>query len=211
MEYVDLGLSVKWATHNLGAEDRKASKLGNYYAWGETSPKDVYILNNYKYCRQQENLWRYLLTKYNSDPDLGYNGFVDGKTTLDAEDDAAIAVRGKEWRMPTPEEFQELVDKCTWVWTQDAEGNSGYKVTGTTGYYIFLPAAGYKVEDAVASYSKGMGCYLTNSTGVIPSIYADYPFINCVHFSQSLNPKTNKDYFSLECRAWGYSIRPVRK
>ncbi|MDO5419982.1 MAG: hypothetical protein Q4F50_07980 [Bacteroides sp.] len=211
MEYVDLGLSVKWATHNLGAEDRKASQLGNYYAWGETSPKDVYILNNYKYCRQLEDLWLYFLTKYNSDPDLGYNGFVDGKTTLDAEDDAAIAVRGKEWRMPTPEEFQELVDKCTWVWTQDAEGNSGYKVTGTTGYYIFLPAAGYKVEDAVASYSKGMGCYLTNSTGVIPSTYADYPFINCVHFSQSLNPKTNKDYFSLECRAWGYSIRPVRK
>ncbi len=209
MEYADLGLSVKWATRNLGAEDRKASQLGDYYAWGEVSAKNEYTADNYKYSRKPEGLYLYLLTKYCSDPHKGYNGFVDNKTTLDTEDDAAIAIRGKEWRMPTREEFQELVDKCTWVWTQDAKGNPGYKVTGKTGYYIFLPAAGYKRESTV-SYSQSGGYYLTNWTG--DDVYAaDFPIVCVANFSSRLNPKTNKNYLSSGERACGYSIRPVRK
>ena len=46
-QYVDLGLSVKWATCNLGAATPE--EIGNYYAWGETTPKDTYFKNNYKY------------------------------------------------------------------------------------------------------------------------------------------------------------------
>ena len=204
LEYVDLGLSVKWATRNLGTENKNASPLGDYYAWGETSAKKVYTPDNYKYCKNDVGSYLYLLTKYCSDPHNGYNGFIDNKTTLDSEDDAATAIRGKEWRMPTIEEFQELVDKCTWVWTQDTKGNYGYKVTGKTGYYIFLPAAGYKREYTVDSQYNGF--YLTNSTG--NSFVADFPIITFALLRSNSNPKT-EDYLSMSSRTFGYSIRPV--
>lgn len=200
MEYVDLGLSVKWATRNLGAEDKKSSSKGSLFAWGETSTKEEFTLDNYKYCKKDERFyWWYGLTKYCSDPHLGYNGFVDNKTTLDPEDDAATAIRGKDWRMPTMEEFQELIDKCTWTWGYDANQNAGYKITGKTGYYIFLPIT-----------NLHNGYYLTNSTGEIIE-YSDIPFITLICFSRDLNPHTNKNYLSKESRAQGYSIRPVYK
>lgn len=209
LEYVDLGLSIKWATRNLGAEDKNTSQLGDYYAWGETSSKKEYTQDNYKYSKKDERFdYMYYLTKYSSDPHNGYNGFVDYKTILDSEDDAAIAVRGKEWRMPTLEEFQELVDNCTWTWTNDAHGNVGYKVTGQTGYYIFLPAAGYKSEDITSN--SDCGFYLTNSTGDIGA-GADIPIITLVFFHKNLNPKTSKNYLSIHQRACGYSIRPVHE
>lgn len=128
--YVDLGLSVKWATFNIGAS--APEDAGDYFAWGEVEPKafNSYTEANYRWYDGVSTV----VTKYNGE---------DLKTTLDPEDDAAHVLWGGTWRMPTRDEFKELMDadKCTWTW----KGN-GYevesKVEGFAGNKIFIPAAG---------------------------------------------------------------------
>ena len=115
-EYVDLGLSVMWATCNVGASD--PSDYGDYFAWGETSPKSEYT---------QENS----VTWEKNIGDIGGN----------ARYDAARANWGGSWRLPTKDEIIELKDKCNWDWTTQ-RGHNGYKVVGPSGKSIFLPAAG---------------------------------------------------------------------
>ena len=97
--YVDLGLpsGLLWATCNLGANNPE--DYGDYFAWGETQPKDDFSWTNYQYCMGSFNT----LTKYCNNPDIGYNGFIDDLTTLLPEDDAATANWGDEWRMPPKE------------------------------------------------------------------------------------------------------------
>ena len=135
--WVDLGLSVKWATCNVGAS--KAEDYGSYFAWGETAPKDSYTWENYKWANGSETT----MTKYCSESSYGNNGFTDDKTVLDAEDDAATVNMGGSWRMPTVEEQQELIDGCTWTW-KTKNGINGCEVKSkTNGNSIFLPAAGF--------------------------------------------------------------------
>jgi|GEM_PF-1281567 hypothetical protein len=129
---LDLGLSVKWANMNVGAESPE--DYGNYYVWGETSTKDTYSWDTYFDTNDGGNTF----TKYNNE---------GGKTVLEPEDDAAHVNWGGSWRMPTEAEWQELRDNCTWTWTTQ-NGINGYKVTsnkaGYTDKFIFLPAAGYR-------------------------------------------------------------------
>ena len=132
VQAVDLGLSVKWASCNVGAN--KPEEYGDYFAWGEVKPKSVYNWTTYKYCKGTNKT----MTKYSTD---SYYGIVDNKTTLEAQDDAATANWGGAWRMPTKAEQDELRTKCTWVWTT-LNGVNGYKVIGSNGNSIFLPAAG---------------------------------------------------------------------
>ncbi len=131
-KYVDLGLSVKWATMNVGATTPEG--YGDYFAWGETLTKVGYNWYNYFDTNDEGNTF----TKYNNE---------GGKTVLDLEDDAAHVNWGGSWRMPTKAEWRELIDNCTWAWTKQ-NGINGYKVTskkeGYTDKYIFLPAAGYR-------------------------------------------------------------------
>ena len=136
-EWVDLGLpsGTLWATCNVGATTPE--ECGEYFAWGETEPKDNYDLSNYKWCNGSENT----MTKYCTKSSYGYNGFVDNKTELDPEDDAAYVNWGPSWRMPTSEQLQEMVDNCTWTWTTQ-NGVDGQLVTGPNGNTMFLPAAG---------------------------------------------------------------------
>ncbi len=132
-EYVDLGLSVKWATMNVGAS--KPEDYGSYFAWGETEPKETYNWSTYKWCNGSSST----LTKYNTSSSYGT---VDNKTTLELNDDAARANWGGSWRMPTDAEMTELRTNCTWTWTTE-NGVNGYKVTSkSNGNSIFLPAAG---------------------------------------------------------------------
>ena len=119
-EWVDLGLSVKWATCNVGASS--PSDYGNYYAWGETTTKSSYTFNNSR----------------------TYNRSV-GDISGNPQYDAATANWGKGWRMPTKAEFEELVDKCDW----QQGGHGGYKVTGPNGNSIFLPAAGWRTGSSL--------------------------------------------------------------
>lgn len=135
---IDLGLpsGTMWADRNVGADSPE--DYGDYFAWGETEPKSVYDWITYKWCNGGYDK----LTKYCTDSSCGYNGFTDNKTTLEPSDDAATANLGEEWCMPTEEQINELIKKCTWTVTTQ-NGVEGYKVSGPNGNFIFLPAAGY--------------------------------------------------------------------
>ena len=125
-ESVDLGLSVKWATCNVGATTPE--EYGDYFAWGETEPKQNFSWEIYKWCNGTKST----ITKYNA---------TDGLTTLLPADDAAHVNWGGQWRMPTKEELTELREQCTWKWVT-INGIKGNKVTGPNGNSIFLPAGG---------------------------------------------------------------------
>ncbi len=138
VEAVDLGLpsGIKWASCNIGAESM--SDYGNYFAWGEVKTKENYSWRTYKYAKKSSDK----LTKYCTNSSYGYNGFEDNKRTLELGDDAAYALWGGTWHMPTDDEWSELVNNCTWTWTTQNNVN-GYLVTSNTNSNsIFLPAAG---------------------------------------------------------------------
>lgn len=137
-EYVDLGLpsGLLWATCNVGAN--APEEYGDYFAWGETQPKDVYDWSTYQYCNGSINT----LTKYCNRPDCGNNGFTDDLTTLLPEDDAATVNWGGDWRMPTYDEWRELYQNTTHTWTTQ-NGVNGRLFTASNGNSLFLPAAGY--------------------------------------------------------------------
>ena len=156
-EPVDLGLSVKWASANLGAP--APDEVGAYFAWGETSPKvGLYSGKNYRFG-EYSNMW----TKYNMGADVYIKGHYtepDFKETLDPEDDAAAVLLGDGWRMPTADELWELRTKCTWKSVMDTikiekSGTlggteirlKGYittsNVPGYEGRSIYLPATGF--------------------------------------------------------------------
>ena len=179
-KYVDLGLSVKWARCNLGAS--KPTDYGDYYAWGETEPKTNYSWATYKWVTKDN------LTKYND---------TDGKTTLDPEDDAAIANLGSPWRMPTKKEYDELVDNCTWTWTTQ-DGVNGCEVKSKkNGNSIFLPAAGSRTGSEL--YDAGSkGFYWSSPLYTGSSNYA------CVLGFDSGSP----DWFGGH-RECGFPVRPV--
>ena len=149
-EAIDLGLSVMWASFNLGASAPKYG--GKFYAWGETEPYyDKQYPLTWKEGKERGYWWSSYtwgmgngnaLIKYCYNPEYGYNEYTDGKMILDLEDDAAHVALGDKWRMPTREEFNELLEKCTWEITK-LDGTNGRLVTGPNGNSIFLPSAGY--------------------------------------------------------------------
>jgi len=155
-EWVDLGLpsGTLWATCNVGAS--APEDYGDYFAWGETAPKDNYGWNTYKWAYYDSNGdWR--LTKYCTRSDYGYNGFTDNKTELDPEDDAAYVNWGPSWRMPTTEQQRELDEKCSFVWTTQ-NGVKGRLFTGPNGNTFFLPAAGYRWNESL-DFAGSWGYY----------------------------------------------------
>ncbi len=192
-EAVDLGLSVKWATCNVGA--KKPEEYGDFFAWGETEPKNDYSWSTYKWHNGDYNL----LTKYNTDSSYGT---VDNKTILDLSDDAASANWGASWRIPTRSEFQELIDNCTWTWTS-LEGRNGYRVTSNkNGNSIFLPAAGCYYDtslQAVGSRGNYWSSYLD----------PDYPVSawELLFYSSSLIMDSSHYYG--DRRFFGQPVRPV--
>ncbi len=139
--YVDLGLSVKWATCNVGAD--KPEGYGDLYAWGEVGTKDEYTWENYRFGVGEELPFKRKLSKYNTDRN---RGVVDNKTTLDLVDDVANVRWGGSWRMPTLEEWTELRQNCTWT-VDSINGVKGLRATsnkpGYTDRSIFLPEADY--------------------------------------------------------------------
>ena len=138
---VDLGLSVLWATCNLGTSGFVSSPevYGEYYSWGETATKSSYSWSTYKWCNGSSTT----LTKYNNS--ISY-GTVDNMTVLDPADDVANVKLGGNWRMPTDAEWTELRTKCTWTWTTNYNGTGvkGIIVTASNGNSIFRPDDGYR-------------------------------------------------------------------
>ncbi len=134
-EYVDMGLSVKWATMNVGATAPEEG--GKYYAWGEVEEKETYMWDNYHYGNSRTTLTKYC--------DSEAYGTVDNKAVLDLLDDAAYMSWGGKWRMPTYNEWDELLRNSTWTWVEQ-NGVKGVRVRSTkNGNCIFLPTTGYKV------------------------------------------------------------------
>lgn len=191
--YVDMGLSVNWATCNIGASTEY--ELGDYYAWGETESKSNYDSFNYKWYDVSYNTF----TKYFDNSSFGYIGYTDTLQVLTPEDDVAHVKWGDGWRMPTKAEQDELLNNCTWTWTT-LNGVNGYRVTskkeGCTDRSIFLPAAGYR--DGTRLYYNGSdGYYWSSSLYTSDSRYA--------YFLRS-----SSGLYHYDCgRSYGLSVRPV--
>ena len=192
-EYVDLGLpsGLLWATCNVGADSPE--DYGDYFAWGETQPKDTYNWSTYQYCNGSYNT----LTKYCNNSSYGYNGFTDNLTTLLPEDDAATANWGGNWRMPTKEEWEELYNNTTVTWTTQNDVN-GRLFTASNGNSLFLPAAGYPWNDEL--YDAGSYGYYWSS-----SLYTGRPY-GAWHFYFG-SGYAGVEYSS---RGDGLSVRAVR-
>jgi len=150
---VDLGLSVKWASFNLGAS--KPQEFGDYYAWGETTPY-YESMNPFVWKSGKEEGYYWPSYKFGTSDNLSKYNDNDGYFTLYSVDDAATANLGKKWRMPTYQEACELKEKCKWE-LASLGGVEGYKVSGKAeGYtdkWIFLPFSG--VIDATSQMSTG--------------------------------------------------------
>ena len=167
-EYVDLGLpsGTLWATCNVGANSPE--EYGDYFAWGETAPKEVYSWETYKWCNGTNDT----MTKYCTD---GSFGTVDGKTELLPEDDAAYANWGPSWRMPSTEQCWELCESCTWQQTT-RNGVNGQLVTGPNGQSMFLPAAGERYNNNIGDLGS-FGLFWSRTLYSVDGIYSNSAYI----------------------------------
>ncbi len=184
--WVDLGLSVKWATCNLGAN--APEEYGNYYAWGETVTKASYSWSTYQYGTSGNYI------KYNE---------TDEKTTLEAEDDAAAVNWGGKWRMPTAAEWTELYRNCAWTWIDNCNGTgvAGFIVASKTNdNSIFLPAAGCRAYDDL-NLAGFYGHYWSSSLGADGQLNAYIAYFG----SDGMNSR-------LDCRRHaGCSVRAIHE
>ncbi len=206
-EYVDLGLSVMWATCNIGASS--SDEIGDYFAWGEVETKSYYGFEkegDYKWgVYNADYETNYGMTKYNQ---------TDGKTILDLSDDAAHVNWGGSWRMPTQEEQEELLEKCKieWSYVRNSAGEAvnGYKMTGPNGNSIFFPCAtGYYANAEHYNYEQKNGGYAHYWSS---SIYED-GYMRASHAAQIImwmpNDGENHILAYQFSRFYGCPIRPV--
>ena len=183
---VDLGLSVKWATCNVGAASPQ--EFGDFFAWGEISPKNTYTWDNYKWGSE------YNLTKYCYHSQWGR---VDNIGILESIDDVAIVEWGNDWRMPTDAEMQELINNCNWTWTTIG-GINGYEVTSkSNGNSIFLPAAGYYNQSSNTKSGSAGNYWSVNLGGYNP------------HGANYMSFTPSSMSMSEHSRHLGCSVRPV--
>ena len=203
-EYVDLGLSVNWATFNVGAT--APEEYGDYFAWGEIETKTEYNWEQYKFCTSfnYEEDSRTKFSKYNTRIS---NGPVDNNLILDLEDDVAHVEWGGNWRMPTEGEVKELINNSTWIWYSSGNsefgGIAGLKVTsnkeGYANRFIFLPAAGF--ISASTKYNAGSFGYYWSS-----SLLKGAPYRA---ISISANSGTYGLGYPEIVRCDGFTVRPV--
>ena len=186
-EYVDMGLSVRWSTCNVGAATPE--EYGYYFAWGEVETKEYYQLNNYRWAASVSGM----ILKYCTNSFLGN---VDNKTQLEPEDDAAHVICEDMWRIPTEYEFNELIDNCSIAWTS-SNGVYGLEfVSNKNGNSIFIPAAGYYYD--VEKDASSFGYYWTSSLDINDSTKAkQFAFNEDGHILSS------------STRYFGQTIRPV--
>ena len=195
--YVDLGLpsGTLWVTCNVGASSPEG--YGDYFAWGETSTKTTFNWSNYKWCNGDFNK----LTKYCNQSSYGNDGFIDNKTELDPEDDAAYVNWGSAWRMPSREQFEELINSShtTTEWITTESGVSGRKITSkTNGNSVFLPAAGYRDGSSL----NGAGSYGDYWSRALGESHPGNAWFLGFNSSDILTNDNGRNY--------GKSVRPVR-
>jgi TPR repeat protein len=191
-EWVDLGLSVKWATCNLEASS--PSDFGGYFAWGEMKTKEKYYWTYTRFCLDDDGK---RFERYNTKSNYGP---VDNKTRLDLAGDAASSNWGGGWRTPTKEEINELISNCKWTWTTQ-EGKKGYKVTSKkNGNSIFLPAAGVVDSQGIVDGQGGttLSGYWSSSLDTKNPLHA---------FALAFT--NDKFFYGPGRRISGRSVRPV--
>lgn len=196
VNWIDLGLpsGLLWAECNLGAN--APEEYGNYYAWAETNPKEVYNWNTYKYCTVNDNGFVQTLTKYNNESRYGT---CDNLTSLETMDDAAAKALGNGARTPTVNDWVELIENTTVEW-DTLSGVTGRKFTATNGNSIFLPAAGYRHESELKSAGSA-GYYWSDSLYYKPLRAASFTFGSNYQFID----------WDFGTRLYGYSVRAVRQ
>jgi len=223
-EFVDLGLSVKWATCDLGAS--KPDEVGDLFAWGEVKTKDEFTDDNYKWYRRGEEDEEYIMaTKYNSNSQWGD---VDNITRLELEDDAARVNWGGDWRIPTEDEFQELIDNCTFevLFTgriieinENISWDEYYKEEIDKLYEARIKITSKKNGNSIYMYApmtEGYGYlrYSTSDTNYSDDS-CDQPTILChsLSFGEYCGCDTilENELEITDCRDQGFRIRPVIK
>ena len=179
---IDLGLpsGTLWSCCNVGT--RNPSNSGSYYAWGETAPKYYYYATTYIHCDDD-------------DMDKCHN---IGSSIIGTEYDAAHVQWGDSWQMPSLNQVNELLAKCSREWTKQGSLN-GIKFTGPNGSSIFLPAAGYVLEDGYYFYNQS-GYYWMGEMNT-----------NSLPFAYLMRIYENGHQLSYFYREAGASIRPVAK
>ena len=179
---IDLGLpsGTKWACCNVGAS--APEQYGNYYAWGETKPKDVYGFQSYQYGSSKDNL-----------VDIGLD--IAGTSY-----DAATANWGAPWRMPSLDQIVELCENCSYTWTTQ-NGVEGGKFTGSNGGTVFIPAAGYRGDSGLHEAST-IGMYWSSING---SGLGGDPY-----YGMHLGVYSGRAHADDKGRPNGLSVRPVR-
>ena len=194
VEYVDLGLPSGnlWATCNLGASAPEA--FGDYYAWGEVEPKQVYTNSNHKWYKEGAPSLGF--TKYNNE---------DGKLSLEDEDDAVIQKLGNGWRTPTLADFRELTNqKYTTIKKTTLNGVAGYQITSKKNKKsIFIPFAGFrndKPQTREISSSEEVAVCMTNQRRIDNQVFNCWTFA----FEQDRIRRYGKRRYD------GISIRPVK-
>ena len=201
-DYVDLGLpsGTLWATCNVGASSPE--DYGYYFAWGETEPYDenggktTFHWSTYKWCNGSNTT----MTKYCTKSSYGNNGFTDDKTELDPEDDAAYVNWGSAWRMPSQEQFAELINSSytTTEWTTQNGVNGRLITSKSNGNSIFLPAAGYRYDSSLYDAGSYGGCWSR-------TLYESYPYCAWdLYFGSGISTNGSSG------RCNGLSVRPVR-
>lgn len=193
VQWVDLGLpsGLLWADRNVGADNPEDS--GNYYAWGETSPKEVYTWDTYAYGNAYN-----ALTKYCNKSDYGLDGFTDNLTTLEASDDAATVNIGSYARTPRDYEWQELMDNTTVTWTT-RNGVYGRKFTASNGKSIFLPATGNRNGSSLLGAGE-LGIYWSSTLNSGNPVLAWYFYFESCYQNMGDSGTRNT----------GFSVRAVR-
>ena len=204
VEYVDLGLpsGLKWATCNLGANSPE--QPGDYYAWGETEPKERYVWSTYKHAKavtKADGSTDYPLTKYCSDAEMGLDGFTDGKTRLEPADDAATVKLGTPWRMPTEAEIEELVAGCTW--TKET-------INGTPCLRATSKANGKSIVICVTGWAEGTGYEERHTTAAFwaSTLHTKDPLAGATYIEQGR--ETFEPTLGMGSRFIGIPIRAVR-
>ncbi len=189
MGYVDLGLSVKWASCNLGAS--RPEEYGHYYAWAETEPRTGdswnYDWNTTPHVLSGDSWEDVTWSKYTGS---------DGKTVLDPEDDAATVALGSPWRIPTIDEVNELLNKCKWT-RYTYNGVEGYMATGPNGNSIFLPATGWRYKSNTLNAGVYGICWSS-------SLYTDDP-----RNAYGLSFYSGGSSWNFDSRHYGLSVRAV--
>jgi len=183
---IDLGLGVKFACCNVGADS--PIDFVNCYAWGETFVKNEYNWSGYKWGNSSIYMRKYCVSSY--------QGSEDKKTTLELPDDAAYANWDDSWRTPTSEELNKLNTECNWKWIT-VDGVDGYQVTAKNGNFIFLPAAGRRSGTELSGIGTS-GLYWSSSLDVGSCCRAE-----CLFFERSARRMSYYD------RCYGLSVRPV--